>query len=206
MDFNIFNDLKDDQKNFVFQNSKEIKVLKNFVLHSPRENIDTISFVLQGKLVVAKYSFDGNQQIIKRLKTGETFGESLIFSGKPYPAYIIAEDDSKVLEIPKKVIFHLFEDKNFMVNYLKEISNKVLNLSNVIEILSIKPVEQRLIMYFSLLRTAQQSNIIYFKSKADIAMNIGTVREVVSKKMKLLEDKGIIKIIDKNHFKILKSL
>jgi CRP-like cAMP-binding protein len=207
MEFEIFDsiDIKEDQKEFIINNSKKLEVLKNAILHSPKENINVVSLVLEGKLKVVKYSFDGNQQVIKCIEKGETFGESFIFSDKPYPAYIMAEKDSIVLEISKNTLLELFKDRNVMITYIKKISSKILNLSNIIEILLVKSIEERLIMYFSFLHKEQKSEIIYFKSKADIAANIGSVREVVSKKMKILQEKGIIELIDKHHFKILKS-
>jgi CRP-like cAMP-binding protein len=136
--------ITEDQKKFIINNSKKVNVSKNTVLHSPNENINFVSLVLEWKLKVVKYSFDGNQQVIKCIEKGETFGESFIFSDKPYPAYIMAEKDSVVLEIPKNTLFELFKDRNVMVTYIKKISNKVLNLSKIIEIRLIKSIEERL--------------------------------------------------------------
>ncbi len=200
---NIFSDLSKKEKDFLRKNSKKVEILKNSILHSTNEEIKCVSLVLDGKLKVVKFSFNGNQQVVKYIRKNETFAEGFIFSGKNYPAYIIAERNSAILEIPKHIILQLFENKKFMISYIKEISNKMLNLSNIIEILLIKSVEERLLMYFSIIAREQKSNIVYFKSKQKIADDIGSVREVVSKKMKLLDEKGIIKQIDRNHFEIL---
>jgi CRP/FNR family transcriptional regulator len=200
---NIFSDLSKSEKLFLEKNSMKIEISKNSILHSTDEEIKCVSLVLKGKLKVVKFSSDGNQQVVKYVGKNETFAEGFIFSGKKYPAYIMAENNSLILEIPRHIILKLFENKKFMISYIKEISDKMLNLSNIIEILSMKSIEERLLMYFSIIAKEQKSNIIYFKSKQKIADDIGSVREVVSKKMKILEQKKIIKFIDRNHFEIL---
>nr|WP_303048793.1 helix-turn-helix domain-containing protein [Marinitoga sp. 1154] len=78
-----------------------------------------------------------------------------------------------------------------------------MNLSNIIDILIIKSIKERIIKYFSLLYKQQKTEIIYFKSKQKIASDIGSVREVVSKKIKELINEGVIEEIDKNHIKLL---
>ncbi|AEX85377.1 Crp/Fnr family transcriptional regulator [Marinitoga sp. 1135] len=183
---------------------RTLKIKKNHVLHSPNEKLEQISIILSGKLKVVKYAPDGNEQVLKYLKENESFGEGLIFSDENYPSYIVAEKDSEVFEISKEGVLKLFkENETFLILYLNEISKKLLNLSNIVDILIIKSIKERLIRYFLLLHKQQKSDIIYFKSKQQIANDIGSVREVVSKKIKELENEGYIKIIDRNHVKLL---
>lgn len=200
----IFQKLLSENKAILEKYGKTININKNDVLHSPDEELKQISIIIKGKLKVVKYTSEGNEQVLKYLNKNESFGEGLIFSGENYPSYIMVEEDSTVLEISREGVLKLFrENEQFLVLYLNEISKKLLNLSNVVDILIIKSIKKRIIKYFSLLRKHQKSDWIYFKSKQKIANDIGSVREVVSRKMKELEEEGIIKIIDKNHVKIL---
>lgn len=200
----IFQKLLSENKVILEKYGKTININKNDVLHSPDEELKQISVIIKGKLKVVKYTSEGNEQVLKYLNKNESFGEGLIFSGENYPSYIMAEEDSTVLEISREGVLRLFrENEQFLVLYLNEISKKLLNLSNVVDILIIKSIKKRIIKYFSLLRKHQKSDCIYFKSKQQIANDIGSVREVVSRKMKELEEEGIIKTIDKNHVKIL---
>ncbi|GAB6188984.1 hypothetical protein JCM30566_07230 [Marinitoga arctica] len=187
------------------ENYSKISIVdKNEILHSPHEKLEQMSIVIEGKLKVVKFTSEGNEQVLKYISENESFGEGLIFANECYPSFIIAEKKSKVLEISKEGILYLFKkNEDFLVMYLNEISKKMLNLSTVIDILIIKSIKERIIKYFILLSKQQNSKIIYFKSKQKIANDIGSVREVVSRKMKELEEEKIIEIIDKNHIKIL---
>nr|WP_246348222.1 Crp/Fnr family transcriptional regulator [Thermosipho japonicus] len=183
---------------------KIIKVKKNDILHSTIEELKQVSIIIEGKLKVVKYTSEGYEQVLKYLGKNESFGEGLIFSGANYPSYIIAEEDSKILEISREGILELFsKNVDFLVLYLNEISKKLLNLSNVVDILIIKSIKERIIKYFSSLYKQQKSNVVYFKSKQKIANDIGSVREVVSRKIKELIDENIIEEIDKNHIKLI---
>ncbi|WP_129409109.1 Crp/Fnr family transcriptional regulator [Marinitoga lauensis] len=200
----FFQKLLNENKQILEKYGNIIEIRKNEVFHSPDEELKQISIILKGKLKVVKYTPEGNEQVLKYLNKNESFGEGLIFSGENYPSYIIVEEDSKILEISREGVLKLFrENEEFLVLYLNEISKKLLNLSNVVDILIIRSIKERIIKYFSLLRKQQNSDIIYFKSKQKIANDIGSVREVVSKKIKELENEGVIKTIDKNHVKLI---
>ena len=105
---NIFSNISEEEKNFLVKNSKKVEIKKNGILHSTNEEIKCVSLVLNGELKVVKFSFDGNQQVVKYIRKNETFAEGFIFSGRNYPAYIMAEKDSTILEIPRNIILKLF--------------------------------------------------------------------------------------------------
>ncbi|WP_197023222.1 MULTISPECIES: Crp/Fnr family transcriptional regulator [unclassified Thermosipho (in: thermotogales)] len=191
-------------KENIKEHCKIFHIEKNEVLHSPHEKLEQISVVLNGRLKVVKFTSEGNEQVVKYISENESFGEGLIFAGEFYPSFIISEKKSEIMEISKEgILFLLKNNEEFLITYLNEISRKMVNLSNVIDILIIKSIKERIIKYFSLLHKTQNSDVIFFKSKQKIANDIGSVREVVSKKIKELENEGIIKIIDKNHIKII---
>jgi CRP-like cAMP-binding protein len=203
MNVKIFSKLTKREEDFLLENSQFLSVKRGEILHSPKDKIEHVSVVLKGSLRVLKYFTNGNEQSLKCVKKNETFGESLVFAKQNYPAYIVALEDSKVLEIPYEIIIELFSNKEFMKVYLGEIGNKVFNLSSVIEWLLVKPVEERLMKYLCFLCRVQNSDVVYFKSKQSIASDIGSVREVISRKFKSLEKKKIIEIIDAHHVKVL---
>ncbi|KAF2955715.1 Crp/Fnr family transcriptional regulator [Marinitoga sp. 38H-ov] len=200
----FFQNILKENKKILEKYGRIINIKRNDILHSPNEELRQVSIIIKGKLKVVKYTPDGYEQVLKYLNENESFGEGLIFSGENYPSYIVSEEDASVLEISREGVLKLFrENENFLVLYLNEISKKLLNLSNIVDILIIKSVKERIIKYLSLLYKQQKSETIYFKSKQKIANDIGSVREVVSRKISELEKEGIIKILDKNHIKIV---
>ncbi len=201
----IFKKLNKAEERILKEQSMLLEAKRGEVLHSPCNEIKHVSVVLSGSLRILKYFTNGNEQILSYVRKNETFGESLIFAFENYPAYIIATEDSEILEVPYEVILNLFDNKEFMKSYLKEIGSKVFNLSNVIELLLIKSVEEKLMRYLCFLCRKQKSSTVYFESKQKIAGDIGSVREVVSRKFKVLEDKKVIRIVDRHHVKVLIS-
>ncbi|WP_161484760.1 Crp/Fnr family transcriptional regulator [Kosmotoga sp. DU53] len=188
---------------YIEKNARVVKVNENKILYSPDEVCEQVSVILKGKLRVSKLFPSGKEQILKYLQEGDTFGETLVFLKVQYPAYIIADTTAKILEIPEKVIFKLFDNKTFLVSYLESVSKKMLNLSNIIEMLSLKSIKQRVAKYLIDLYYSQGSSVINLKkTKKQIAQDIGSVREVVSRAFGDLEKAGMIKLLDKNRVKI----
>ncbi len=202
-DVKIFGRLTENEENFLIEKSRILNVKKGEILHSPRDLLNQVSVVLSGKLRVLKYFTNGNEQNLNVVKEGETFGESLIFAHTSYPAYITAEEDSTILDVPYETVMELFKNKRFMEHYLEEIGRKVFNLSNVIEWLLIKSVEERVMRYLCFLCRMQGSKVVYFESKQKIASDLGSVREVISRKFKVLERKKIIRVLDRHHVEVL---
>ncbi|OQY42494.1 MAG: hypothetical protein B6227_02075 [Fusobacteriia bacterium 4572_74] len=118
----------------------------------------------------------------------------LIFNEDKYPAYFIAQEKSTILEISKEVIFQLFTNKEFLLFFLKEMSQKIVSLSDIIEVLAHTSIKSRVARYLFKEMEIQGSNTIKIvKSKTFIAKELGSVREVVSRVFKSLENQGIIR-------------
>ena len=180
------------------------KVKKGQILHEANSKCKELSLVISGELDVIKYNFDGKEQLISVLGKNEMFGGPLVFSEAYYPANIIAEKDSEIIEISKEKIMKLFIEEEFMLFFLKELGNKIIKLSQTIDYLSDNSIELRLLKYLKLQYVQQNTKIITLNmSKARIAKEIGTVREVVSRTFKKLENKGIIRNLSNNKIEIL---
>ncbi|MDK2954029.1 MAG: family transcriptional regulator, anaerobic regulatory protein [Kosmotoga sp.] len=198
-----FDKLNEAEIKYIEKNARAVKVNEDKILYSPDEVCEQVSVILKGKLRVSKLFPSGKEQILKYLQEGDTFGETLVFLKVQYPAYIIADTTAKILEVPEKVIFKLFDNKTFLVSYLESVSKKMLNLSNIIEMLSLKSIKQRVAKYLIDLYYSQGSSVINLKkTKKQIAQDIGSVREVVSRAFGDLEKAGMIKLLDKNRVKI----
>lgn len=151
-----FDKLNEAEIKYIEKNARVVKVNENKILYSPDEVCEQVSVILKGKLRVSKLFPSGKEQILKYLQEGDTFGETLVFLKVQYPAYIIADTTAKILEIPEKVIFKLFDNKTFLVSYLESVSKKMLNLSNIIEMLSLKSIKQRVAKYLIDLRVSRK--------------------------------------------------
>jgi CRP-like cAMP-binding protein len=190
----MFNALDDSQIKYLLENSKLREADKNQVIYNPEEICKNFSVIIKGTVSVIKYSSTGKEQILAYYKAPECFGGVLIFNEEKYPAYFIAQEKSVVLEISKEVIFQLFAHKEFLLFFLKDMSKKIISLSNIIEVLAHTSIKSRVARYIFKEMEKQKCNTIKIeKSKTFIAKELGTVREVVSRVFKSLENQGIIK-------------
>lgn len=193
-DIKMFNALDDSQIKYLLENSKLRETDKNQVIYNPDEVCKNFSVIIMGTVSGIKYSSTGNEQILAYYKAPECFGGVHIFNKEKYPAYFIAQRKVVILEIPKEIIFELFINKEFLLFFLKDLSNKIVSLSDIIEVLAHTSIKSRVARYlFKEMEKQGSSKIKIEKSKTFIAKELGTVREVVSRVFKSLENQGIIR-------------
>jgi CRP/FNR family transcriptional regulator len=197
--------LKKELMGFIKEKYIPKKFKKGNILYDVNTICNKLSIVIDGKLEAIKYNSKGKEQLVVELKNGDIFGAPLIFSENTYPVYIIALEDTEVIEIPKQDITKILKNDEFLIFFLKEFGEKIIKMSEIIDYLLDNSVESRLISYLSKLKKSNTLEIDLDKSKNFIAKEIGTSREVVSRSFKILEEKGIIKIIDLKKIKILKE-
>ena len=190
----IFTSLSEPQTDYLVKNSKLVEADKKESIHRQGELCTNLSVVIDGEICGIKYSSTGKEQVLAYYGPSECFGGILIFNEEKYPASLIAEEKSLVLEIPKKVVFQLFDNKEFLQVFLRDMSRKIVNLSDIIEVLVHTSVKSRVARY--ILKEVEKqgsSTIKLHKSKTVIAKELGSVREVVSRVFKTFENKGIIR-------------
>ena len=176
------------------KNPHIIKKLKSGeLLYSQGEKCEELTMLVKGQLDIVKYFFNGKEQKMGEISEKELFGGVLLFNEDVYPANIIAKNDSEILKISKKNLLELFKNEDFLVAFLKEMSNKMVNLSNLIEILSYSKIVDRVSKYI-LMKYEKEKNLkLKLETKTEIAKKIGSSREVVSRAFKKLKEQNIIK-------------
>ncbi|BBE31124.1 hypothetical protein OSSY52_12650 [Tepiditoga spiralis] len=183
-------------------NKKEITLKKGEILHNQNELIENLSILKEGSLKVVKYLTTGKEVLINNIKSGQIFGETLLFINEKYPAYIIAEENSIVIEINKNELLVLMKNEEFLVEYLKNISKKILNMTQKLEIFSMKDAKQRVAKYLLDLYEKNGNTITMKVSKVNIAKELGLTRETVSRILSNFIKEKIV-YIEKNFIKIL---
>ncbi|BDU51325.1 Crp/Fnr family transcriptional regulator [Haliovirga abyssi] len=188
---NFFDNKNLEDKKIYF---KKKRLVKGEIIYNQGEKCTVLTIMVKGKLDIVKYFSSGKEQKIGTVNEGEMFGGVLLFNEDLYPANIIAEENCEIYELSKEQLLISFENKQFLVNFLKEMSKKMVNLSNLIEILSYSKMVERVAKY--ILMIYEKSNggkIIKIKTKTEIARALGSSREVVSRAFKKLKDEKIIK-------------
>ena len=167
------------------------------------ENCHGVVFVMKGIIKIQKVNKDGEETNLYNIRQGELCHEalnclsnleSLNINGK-------AIQDSKVCLIPFDIVRKYFiENREFLLYMYKDLHKKFkMVIENKEEIIH-ESLEKRIIKYL----INKESSIIYVTHN-NLAFEIDSVREVVSRKLKGFEKLGYIKL-ERGKIVILKDL
>lgn len=168
---------------------------KGEIIAQEEDDCTSLGLIIKGKIIIERLYPSGKEIIMKRLKSGDVFGEALIFSEfHKYPATVIAAEDSKVFYLTKNEIIKLFSfNPKFMENFMSLLSEKVIILNNKIKSLSLKTVKQKVVDYILQECISQKTNSIKLKgSKEDLALYLGIPRPSLSRELIKLRNEGLI--------------
>ncbi len=190
--------------------SQVVEIKKGEMLFSQDEKGKNIYMVLSGKVKIFKLSTSGKEFVIKILRPGELFAESLLFKKeKFYPASSGAIENSKVLAIDVNRFEDLLMNDNSMaIEVIKNVTFRLSYLSQRFENLIIG--NSVIKMAFFLLDLAYSGGIKEGKSvKITLDMNremIGNMlnlsRENVERTLKYFKGQNLISL-NKDHVTIL---
>lgn len=162
-----------------------------------------ILFVLKGNINVKRINRDGDETNLYNITNGEICHESLIclLENKTLNIVGCALQQSIVCVIPIEIVKkYLITNSEFLLYMYSDICKKFNIIIKKREDKNHKSLQNRVIRYL----IEKNSKIIYATHK-DIAYEIDSKREVVSRKLKELEKEGQIKL-ERGKIIILKDL
>jgi CRP-like cAMP-binding protein len=168
------------------------------LLFSDGEEAIGFFVVLDGKVKVYKLSPEGKERILHIIHPGGTFAEAAIFGDGLYPAYAEPLQVSKLLFLPKKGFLGLLMNNgNISINMIAGLSKFLRQFANQIEDLTFKDVPSRLARYLMELSHGSRAAIELPISKSQLASNLGTVSETLSRTLRKLSDDDLISVSGK---------
>ena len=180
------------------------------LLFSEGDTCIGLFLVASGKIRIFKLSSAGREQVLAVEGPGSSFAELPVFDGGNYPASASALEDTEVLFISRKDFQNFCrEHPEVAIKVLAVVGARLRRLIGIIEDLSFTTVRQRLITL--ILRLTQASgaasrdgvHVELTKTHQDLAAELGTVRELVSRNLSRLQAEGFLivegrKIVVKN--------
>jgi len=157
--------------------------------------------VASGKIRIFKLSTAGREQTLAVEGPGSSFAELPVFDGGSYPASASALEDAEVLFISRRDFQNYCrEHPEVALKVLAVVGSRLRRLVGIIEDLSFTTVRQRLISV--ILRLAQESGtsmkqgvrVELTKTHQDLAAELGTVRELVSRNLSRLQAEGFLEV------------
>jgi CRP-like cAMP-binding protein len=161
--------------------------------------------VESGSVRIFKSSSGGREQVLTIEGGGGSIAELPVFDGGSYPASAAAMEESVLLFVSKQNFQALcLAHPQVALKVLKIVGARLRRLVGIIEELSFTTVRHRLSAY--LLRLAQKEGkrgpsgieVALPLNNQELAAQIGTVRELVSRNLSRLQSTGVIKIDGRN--------
>lgn len=171
------------------------------LLFSEGDACTGLFLVATGKIRIFKLSSAGREQVLAVEGPGSSFAELPVFDGGNYPASASALEDAEVLFISRKDFQNFCrEHPDVALKVIAVVGSRLRRLVGIIEDLSFTTVRQRLIAL--LLRLTEASGtpskegvrVELTKSHQDLAAEIGTVRELVSRNLSRLQAEGFLEV------------
>lgn len=171
------------------------------VLFSEDEPCHGLHIIVHGRVRIFKTSVNGREQVLAINQTGESIAELPVFDGGRFPASAMAIEDTEIAFISRQD-FHAFcmEHPEVALKMLAVVGGRLRRLVGIIEELSFTTIRQRLIsllLRFAETEGRQTPHGIEFQlpvSHQELASQLGTVRELVSRNLMRLQAEGLLDV------------
>lgn len=157
-----------------------------------------------GRVRIFKSSSSGREQVLAIEGPGSSVAELPVFDGGKYPASAAAVDEATLLFISKEDFQSLcLKHPQVGLKVLRIVGRRLRGLVGIIEELSFGTVRHRLIALLVRLarqgqRTAEGVQVELPATNQELAAQIGTVRELVSRNLSRLQAENRIRIEGRN--------
>ncbi|QTA78021.1 Transcriptional regulator, Crp-type [Desulfonema limicola] len=196
----LFSDISDDELKIL----QKVAVLKTFpkntILFSEGDPSDSFYVVNKGKVNVGINDEEGREIILSMLGPGEYFGEMALLDGEPRCAFVMTKEKTQLFIISKKDFqTMLISNPEIMFNLLKGLQKRLREANRKIESLALMNVFGRVARLLTQLAGSKEEEIVITDklTHQDIANMVGASREMVSRVLKDLANKGYISILKK---------
>ncbi|WP_298038269.1 Crp/Fnr family transcriptional regulator [uncultured Desulfuromonas sp.] len=151
--------------------------------------------VASGKVKIYKLSPEGKERILHIVHPVNTFAEAAIFGDGFYPAYAEPLDRSRLVFFPKNDFQRLLLDHGqIAINMIGGLARFLRQFATQVEELTFKDVPARLARHLLDLGTEDAASVELPVTKSQLASNLGTVSETLSRTFRKLSDEAIIEV------------
>lgn len=197
----IFSGLDQNELGFLAERAVQHRYSTGEMVFSEGEPCSGLYVVESGHIRIFKSSANGREQVLSIDGPGSSVAELPVFDGGAYPASVAAMSDATLLFVSKQNFQALcLAHPQVALKVLRVVGARLRRLVGIIEELSFTTVRHRLASF--LLRLAQSEGrpsaegveITLPVSNQELASQIGTVRELVSRNFSRLQAEGMLKV------------
>ncbi|WP_210150434.1 Crp/Fnr family transcriptional regulator [Chryseobacterium scophthalmum] len=191
--FERFGFLGNDFLEEIQKHSSKIKIKGKTEILAEGNKIKNIPFVINGSLKVYALN-DGRELIYNYIRSGETclMSFSTIFNDFVSRVYVVSEEDTEALLIPANILLDwLIKYPQINKLFYYEFDLRFTDIMKMVNDAVFHKLDKRVLNYIKQQIIITGNNPIKLTHK-EIANNLGTSREVVSRILKKVENEGEI--------------
>lgn len=192
----FWDNLSDDEKVFLINNTSLIQYKKGLNIHNDGNNCIGILLVNSGCVRTYVLSEDGREFTLYRLHEGEigVLSDCCILKNISFDTYINTETDCEIFQMNSKAFAELSSNNIFVENmFYKNVNFQFSNIiSSMYQILFMSFDRRLAIFLYNELKKTNDNKI--YLTHEQIAKYIASAREVVTRKLKDFSDEGIVEL------------
>lgn len=190
----LFRTLDDARLPPILEHLHERTFLKGENLWVEGEPSKGLWIVWKGSVKIYKIGEGGREQILEIEGPGRSVAELPLLDGLPYPASCAAMEDSIVLNMPPSTFHRLIESEPAIARaVIGSLSMRLRRMVALVQEISLKAVRERLAGL--LLELAGDGDTFELPwNNQEIASQLGTVREIVSRTFSRMAQEGAIEM------------
>lgn len=196
----LFDGLSPEEIAHLARGTREINAQRGDMLFHRGDPCSGFHILVYGQVKLAFTSSQGTDKVVDIVSDGQSFGEAIMFSDKPYIVYAQALSDSLLLHVPKTLIFGEIEkDTRFAHKMLAGMAMRLHQLMVDVEAYSLHSGKQRIVEYLLQQlpdsgRTGSDVTVELTVHKSVIASRLNLTQEHFSRILHELSDQGLIEV------------
>ncbi|MEO7315271.1 MAG: Crp/Fnr family transcriptional regulator [Ginsengibacter sp.] len=181
--------------NEITSKSRQKKLLKEEILILPGDTLVFVPIVLSGVLRIVREDAEGREVFLYHLYPSQTCAMAVncCQSRKKSMIKVIAEDEAEVLLVPTDLIDQLFKYPGWKEFINNTYSSRFAELIDVIDLIAFSSLDKKILNYLERKREALGTSALLITHQ-QIATELNTHREAVSRLLRTMEQKGIVKL------------
>jgi CRP-like cAMP-binding protein len=190
--------------------AKLVELEKGEMLFAQDEPATHFFIVRSGRVKMSHFNEQGREFIQGHFSAGESFGEPPFFAKRNYPSSALATEESVVWKIPyEKFIALLREHSEVALGVIEALSERLIYKSMMLSETATEEAEHRLGMLLKYIKKdhnipAEKEYLIKL-TRQELADMTGLRVETVIRTIKILEQKGVVEIVDGKIFLLPKK-
>lgn len=165
-------------------------------LFSQEERAEDFYIVISGVIKLFRVSSRGGEKIMRLVRSGQSFAESILFSDPPrYPVHAQAAERSELVAVEREAYLRILRQSFETCRaVMAQMTERIHAHWNEIEALSLHGAVPRVARYLMIQMTEASRVVLLPAPKTQIAAQLGLAPETLSRALRTLSERGLIEV------------